>query len=162
MQRLTQLINNPVLGIICRVIVGGIFVFAGLLKLLQPIEEFIAIGRSWNIIADPWLTWYMTSLPWIEFISGMFVLTGFQRRLGASIIAVLLLSFLIAIGINLGRGRTLEDCGCFGGALEFGSTFSEIFWRDIMLLFGSLILILTKTKAWLELDQLLDRKHTRG
>lgn len=159
MQRIQQLINNPIVITVCRVMVGGIFIFAGLLKLLEPIEEFIAIGRSWDIISDPLLTWYMTALPWVEFIAGVFVLTGFQRKIGASLIALMLVSFLIAIGINMGRGRTLEDCGCFGGALEFGTTFAEIFWRDIVLLLGTVVLILAKPKAWLELDRLLDKKR---
>ena len=60
--KLRSIIDNRYLVIICRLLVGGIFVTSGIIKLIEPIEEFIAIGRQWDIISDPWLTWFITLL----------------------------------------------------------------------------------------------------
>ncbi|MBI2415437.1 MAG: DoxX family membrane protein [Candidatus Kerfeldbacteria bacterium] len=140
--------NNHWVVIISRGLVGGIFVLAGLAKLTQPIEEFIGIARQWNIIADPWLTWYVTIVPWAEVVFGLLVIVGLWRRLAAGGIAGLLLSFIIGIVINMSRGRTLDECGCFGSSFSFGETFPELLWRDLVLLALTSILIITQHNLW--------------
>ncbi len=152
MQKLQTLLNNKYLVIICRVVVGGIFILAGASKLVEPIAEFIAIGRSWDIIPDPLLTWYMTLLPWVELIFGIMLIVGIFTRVSAWVIFLCLLSFIIAISINMVRGRTLQDCGCFGSALHFGDTFAKILWRDFVLMAMTLILMFSR-QTWLSLDK---------
>jgi uncharacterized membrane protein YphA (DoxX/SURF4 family) len=152
MQQIQKLLNNKYLVVACRVIVGGIFVLAGITKLLEPIEEFIAIGRSWDIVPDPLLTWYMTLLPWVEVVFGILLLVGLFTRISAAVIALTILSFIIGITVNMMRGRTLEECGCFGGALDFGDSFQQLLWRDLVLMGMTLVLMCTK-QTWLSLDK---------
>src|SRR3990167_7831937 len=152
MPSLQAVINHKVIVLIARLAVGGIFVFAGIIKLFEPIEEFIAIGHQWAILPDPLLTWYITLLPWVELVFGIFILLGIFTRWSAVILALCLVSFLIGIVINMGRGRTLEDCGCFGSAFEFGKTFTGLLIRDIILLLFTFILMCTK-QTWLSVDR---------
>lgn len=157
MQPLIKFLNNQYLILGNRVVVGGVFIAAGAVKLFEPIEDFIAIGRQWEIIPDPLLTWYMTALPWVEFIFGILLLLGVLRRVSASIIGLTLVSFIIGIVTNMIRGRTLADCGCFGNAFEFGSSFGELLFRDSVLLILCVILI-ASTQSWLSVDGYLNKK----
>lgn len=152
MQKLKTLLNNKYLVVVCRVVVGGIFILAGASKLVEPIAEFIAIGRSWDIIPDPFLTWYMTLLPWVELVFGIMLIAGLFTRISATVICLCLISFIIAITMNMARGRTLQDCGCFGSALHFGTSFAQILWRDFVLMAMTLILMFTR-QTWLSLDK---------
>lgn len=152
MQQIQKLLNNKYLIIVCRVVVGGIFILAGVSKLIEPIAEFIALGRSWDIIPDPLLTWYMTMLPWVELVFGIMLILGLFTRVSAAVIGLTILSFIIAITINMVRGRTLEDCGCFGSTLHFGDTFAQLLWRDLVLMAMALILTFTR-QTWLSLDE---------
>lgn len=151
MQQILKLLNNKYLVVVCRVVLGGIFIFAGISKIIEPIAEFIALGRSWDIIPDPLLTWYMTLLPWVELIFGIMLILGLFTRLSAVVIGLTILSFIIAITINMVRGRTLEDCGCFGSALHFGDTFAQLLWRDLILMAMALVLTFTR-QTWLSID----------
>lgn len=153
-QILKNFVSHRYVGIVCRLIVGGVFIAAGMLKITEPIESFIEIGRLWNIIPDPFLTWFMTALPWVELIFGVFVVLGMFTRFSASIIALCLLSFMIGIVVNMIRGRTLGECGCFGGAFDFGKSFTELLVRDVILMLFTLVIVFTK-KTWLSLDNYL-------
>lgn len=156
MNKLRTVLAHRYTGLSCRVIVGGVFIAAGLLKLSQPLDSFIEIGRQWNIIPDPFLTWYITALVWVELVFGLFLVLGLFTRFSASVIGLCLLSFMIGIVVNMIRGRTLGECGCFGGAFDFGKTFEELLLRDIALMAFTLILVFSK-KSWLSLDNYLHK-----
>lgn len=150
--QLRTLINNRYIVLAGRIIVGAVFIGGGVLKLLHPTSEFIQIVQQWQILPDPLSIWYATLLPWVEIIFGIFLVTGLWQRVSASIIGLCLLSFLIAIVINMVRGRTLGECGCFGGAFDFGKTFPELLARDIVLFLLDLYVI-SSTQKWLSLDK---------
>ena len=154
--KLLQFLRNKYLLVISRLIVGGVFVLAGGLKLFEPIEDFIAIARSWDILPEALIAWYIIPLPWVELIFGIFLIVGVFTRFGAGVIALSLASFIIAMLINMGRGRTLDECGCFGSVLHFGSTFPQMLWRDAGLLLLSLLIMQVK-QPWLSIDRWL--KH---
>lgn len=151
MEKIRTLINNKYLVVVSRLVVGGVFVFAGVTKIMEPIEDFIAIARGWDIVPDPLLTWYITALPWVEITFGMLLILGAFLRISSSIIGLTIVSFLIGIIVNMIRGRTLDECGCFGGGFEFGDTFSQLLWRDLFLMAVTLILIFTR-QTWLSVD----------
>ncbi|MFA6475103.1 MAG: MauE/DoxX family redox-associated membrane protein [Patescibacteria group bacterium] len=138
-----------------RVVIGLIFVIAGLSKTTAPIAEFIGLARQWNILPEPYVTIYAFLLPWVELVFGLTLLFGAWSRLSAFIVLLMLLSFLIAIGINISRGTLLQDCGCFGGWFELGATFQELFWRDAAMFVGTLWIMFMPKPLWLSVDQWL-------
>lgn len=119
---------------------------------MQPTEEFTAIVRAWQILPEPIVTWYAIALPWVEFIAGITLLIGYWQRWSAVITALMLLSFLIAAGINVGRGLVLENCGCFGELLKLGDTFQELLWRDLILFVLTLCIVFAPP-SWLSFDR---------
>src|SRR5881394_4055415 len=99
---------------IAEFIVGGIFIYAGVIKALDPIR-FASDIDNYKIL--PWtisvrLAFY---LPWLEILCG---LTLIARRLylgGLSILTALTSIFIIATIAAKIRGLDIT-CGCFGHA----------------------------------------------
>ena len=95
-------------------IVGGIFVYAGVIKALDPVQFANDID---NYKALPWffsvrLAFY---LPWLEIFCGLAVIFRFLYRGGLSILTALILIFIGATIAAKMRGLDIT-CGCFGHA----------------------------------------------
>jgi putative oxidoreductase len=97
-------------------IVGGIFIYAGAIKILDPIQFANDIDNykilPWTIAVG--LAFY---LPWLEIFCGLALIL---RRLylgGLSILTVLVAVFLIATIAAKVRGLDIT-CGCFGHASQ--------------------------------------------
>jgi len=93
-------------------IVGGIFVYAGVLKVLDPVQFANDID---NYKTLPWfvsvrLAFY---LPWLEIFCGLAVISRFFYRGGLSILTALLAVFIGATVAAKMRGLDIT-CGCFG------------------------------------------------
>ena len=118
-------------------IVGGVFVYAGALKALDPIG-FASDIDNYKIL--PWtisvgLAFY---LPWLEILCGLALIA---RRLylgGLSILTALVSIFMIATIAAKIRGLDIT-CGCFGHASK-NWNFSGHLALDLALLAGLLAL----------------------
>jgi len=99
---------------IAPVIVGGVFIYAGAIKALDPVR-FASDIDNYKIL--PWfigvrLAFY---LPWLEILCGLALIS---RRLylgGLSILTALVAVFLIVTIAAKARGLDIT-CGCFGHA----------------------------------------------
>ena len=104
-------VQHPCVTLICRLIVGGLFVFASLHKILDP-EGFALAVYNYRLLPDDWTNVMAIAMPWIELIAGIAVIFGIGTRGAALILASLLAVFSLALGINLLRGLDIA-CGCF-------------------------------------------------
>jgi putative oxidoreductase len=99
---------------IAGVTVGGVFIYAGVIKVLDPIQFGIDID-NYKIL--PWfvsvrLAFY---LPWLEIFCGLALIFRFLYRGGLSILAALTAVFIVATVAAKVRGLDIT-CGCFGHA----------------------------------------------
>jgi hypothetical protein len=95
-------------------ILGGIFIYAGVLKALDPVQFANDID---NYKALPWffsvrLAFY---LPWLEIFCGLALIFRFLYRGGLSILTALVTVFIGATVAAKMRGLDIT-CGCFGHA----------------------------------------------
>lgn len=97
-------------------IAGGIFIYAGVVKVLDPVQFANDIDNykilPWTIAAG--LAFY---LPWLEILCGLALIL---RRLyfgGLSILTALVVVFLVATIAAKARGLDIT-CGCFGHASQ--------------------------------------------
>jgi uncharacterized membrane protein YphA (DoxX/SURF4 family) len=116
-------------------IVGGIFIYAGVIKVLDPIQFGIDID---NYKTLPWavavpLSFY---LPWLEILCGVALVFRFLYRGGLSILAGLTAVFIVATIAAKVRGLDIT-CGCFGHASKNWS-FSTHLALDLAIL-GALV-----------------------
>lgn len=118
--------------LIARLIVGGLFIYMGIMKVAEPVA-FLKLIKLYEILPlQPpiFINATAITLPWIEIVCGVALVTGVFRRGAAVIITVMLLVFTPAIlirAIDLYAGGTGEfptfcdvafDCGCGGGAIN--------------------------------------------
>ena len=96
-----------------RLLIGGIFFYAGLEKILDPFNFSVGI-YNYRLFPDFLLGGMAAAIPWIEAIAGLFLLSGFNTKGAAALTSFLLLIFIGLIIISAIRGLDI-DCGCFGG-----------------------------------------------
>ena len=123
----------PWVAVLLRVLLGGVFVFAGFSKLLLPHAEVVAHMQQYQMLPGWLMSITATFLPWIEVGSGTALLVGFCTTPAALLIAVQLLSFSALMGIVLAVGIAIEDCGCFGN-LGLPETPLQVLIRDLLML----------------------------
>ena len=134
------------LHILLHLLLGGVFLYAGALKALNPMT-FLDDVRSFDLLTDPYAAWLALFLPWLEIVSGIAVITGLLRKGALLVLNGSLLVFLVAIGISWYRGIDIQ-CGCFGSS-DATSNYQELILRDLALLGLGLYLLwqASRTKA---------------
>jgi hypothetical protein len=117
-------------------------------KLRHP-RGFLLAVLLYRVLPPRLGTLYARILPPLELFVALLLLSGTAVRLAATIAAALLLSFMLAVGINIARGRDL-DCHCFGHAIN-----RRIGW-PLMLQDGALLLasiaVAALSTAWISAE----------
>ncbi|HLP45380.1 MAG TPA: MauE/DoxX family redox-associated membrane protein [Candidatus Kapabacteria bacterium] len=135
----TFLASYPV-QFLCRLILGGLFIYASIDKIVNP-HAFARIIHNYKLVPDIFIYAMAITFPWIELIAGLFLVSGIYKRTAAIILSGMLTVFSIAISINLIRGLKF-DCGCFSTSLtESGSDPVGLLIRDILILIPGIIII---------------------
>jgi uncharacterized membrane protein YphA (DoxX/SURF4 family) len=96
-----------------RLVLGAVFVVAGLLKVPDPAAAVRAV-RAYRLLPEVLVGPVAFGLPVVEIAVGLALLAGVFVRTAALAAAVLLVVFLVGVGSAWARGLQI-DCGCFGG-----------------------------------------------
>lgn len=145
----------------CRFLLGGVFIFSGFVKAVDPLGSFYKIQDY--LSAFGMASWFPTHLPLLfaillsaaEFSVGIFLFLGIRRHL-ASTLALLLMAAMTPLTLYLALANPVSDCGCFGDAWVL--TNWQTFWKNILLLLAALsvfkgrklvIRFITPKTAWL-------------
>jgi putative oxidoreductase len=118
-------------------IVAGIFIYAGVIKALNPLR-FASDIDNYKML--PWaigvrLAFY---LPWLEMLCGLALIFRFLYRGGLMILTGLTFIFIAASIISKARGLDIT-CGCFGHASKNWS-FTTHLAVDLAILIGVIAL----------------------
>ena len=82
------------LRFVSRLILGSIFVGAGLYKIIYP-ESFEKTLHAYNFPSNSFTGFIALIFPWIQLILGAWLISGYLARFVASIISILLLIFIV-------------------------------------------------------------------
>jgi uncharacterized membrane protein YphA (DoxX/SURF4 family) len=99
--------------LLARLVVGGVWVAAGVLKAPDPAGNVRAV-RAYQLLPEPLVPVVGHGLPIVEILVGGCLLLGLLTRVTAVLSALMLLAFVIGISSVWARGLSIE-CGCFGG-----------------------------------------------
>jgi uncharacterized membrane protein YphA (DoxX/SURF4 family) len=147
---------------VARLVVGGVWIVAGLLKLPDPAGSVRAV-RAYQLLPEAVVPTVGHLLPVVEVAVGSLLVLGLLTRVAAVVSSLLFVAFIIGIAAAWGRGLEI-DCGCFGGG-GFQQDAADAYpWdiaRDVGLLLLSLWLVV-RPRTRLSLDALLfpARDHT--
>jgi len=135
---LRRIISHPLLIALLRVALGAVFIVASLDKIQNP-EAFATTIANYRFLPYKFINGIAIVLPWLEVITGTFLVLGVWVRANTMIVWSLLLAFSIAISQALARGLDIS-CGCFttNPVAERMSLWTLI-WDLIWLCWGGLI-----------------------
>jgi putative oxidoreductase len=97
---------------VLRLGLGGIFIAAGVIKIIEP-AQFSSDIANYRLLPHDLINLLAITLPWVEVVAGMLLITGPWKRAGALAITVMMVVFLAAIAQATVRGLNIK-CGCFG------------------------------------------------
>lgn len=148
-------ITHPYTALLGRILLGAIFIYAGLSKVLTP-DQFARTVINYRIVPGVGVNLFAIVLPWLELVSGIFLLVGFLSRGSILIITLLMAVFSVAITSALLRGLDIS-CGCFSSDGVSKVTVSYLI-RDLALLALSLHVLFHDQKIF-SLDKWRARKN---
>jgi uncharacterized membrane protein YphA (DoxX/SURF4 family) len=96
-----------------RLLLGGVLVVAGALKLPDPAAAERAV-RAYRLLPEGLVGPAAFGLPVVEIAVGLALLAGVFVRAAALLSALMLAGYIAAIASAWARGLQI-DCGCFGG-----------------------------------------------
>ena len=138
------------MGLLARMLVGGVWVVAGALKLPDPNENVRAV-RAYELLPESVVPVVGHGLPILEILVGLCLLLGLLTRVAAVVSTLLLVAFVVGIGSAWGRGLSIE-CGCFGGgagpAANAAAKYPWEIARDVGLLALSAYLVRRPRTPW--------------
>ncbi len=107
-------LGNPLVDLALRILLGGVFVWAALPKLMDPPAfaktlHGYALFPAWSI--HP----MALSVPMLELLCGSLLVLGVWVRAMVAQLTLLLMAFILSLSINLYREHPV-DCGCFGSS----------------------------------------------
>jgi uncharacterized membrane protein YphA (DoxX/SURF4 family) len=103
--------------LVARLLMGCLFFYSGLSKLIQPIEYFEVAIDQYSLFPEGLIHGVALVVPWVELISGTFLLLGYMPAKAARVLAVLTGLFQVVLAQALLRRLPMDECGCFGGGL---------------------------------------------
>jgi putative oxidoreductase len=136
--------RSPIL-FISRLILGGLFIYASYDKILNPLA-FAQIIHNYRLLPPSLINLPAMVIPWIEFIAGILLITGFRARGADLIIAGMLVVYIFMLAEALSRGINI-NCGCFSTASGIKSNLALRIVEDVgMFLLSLQILLFYKTR----------------
>lgn len=136
----------------CRIFVGSLFIFSGLVKANDPVGFGIKLEEYYGVFAERWswtsflfdANWMIESvnlqaafLTVLEVALGIALLMGLWRNLVGWLLLLLIVFFTWLTGYSALTG-SVTDCGCFGDFIPL--TPWQSFYKDLVLL--ALILVI--------------------
>jgi uncharacterized membrane protein YphA (DoxX/SURF4 family) len=97
--------------ILLRLVVGVIFVWASIDKILHP-EQFAHAVANYRILPQIMVNGFAVVLPWIELCCGVLLILGQWQQSASLVLVCLLAIFIVAVCGSLWRGLDIH-CGCF-------------------------------------------------
>ena len=106
-----QVLTSEYLALVLRIFVGYYFIYASMSKIPYP-AQFAEILAMYRLFPYPFVNVLAVVVPWMELVSGLFIIIGLRNRASAILIMLLYIGFNIAIGLNVIIGSPIT-CGCY-------------------------------------------------
>ena len=99
---------------IIAILIGAVFIYAGIVKVMEPIA-FAKDIDNYKMLSWPVSVALGFFLPWLEIAAGVALVTRWMERGGLLLLTALTTVFIIASLVAKSRGLDIS-CGCFGHA----------------------------------------------
>lgn len=142
-----KFLSNDFVTLLCRVLFGGIFIYAAIDKIINP-DQFARIVYNYHLLPGSLVNIFALILPMSELIAGLFLILGVFYKGSRNYLLIMMIVFMIAISINIFRGVDLE-CGCFTVSSNAKSHGLYLILRDIIYLIPGIALMFSQSVRWM-------------
>jgi putative oxidoreductase len=132
------LFQNRWFVLLLRLALGGLFAYAGWMKLADP-QQFADSIHAFQVFPTATINIIALCLPPFEILLGGMLIVGWKSRAAALGAFFLSIVFAVAIGQAALRGIPV-DCGCFGSGVPSTRATYVSLVRALGILIGSLFL----------------------
>lgn len=144
-KRIQRIMTNPLLLILLRIVIGGLFFYAGFVKIIHP-DRFAEQIMVYKILPWSLVNIFAIWLSCLEILVGVLVVAGIWVRSYSVLLCGLLVLFIMAISSALARGISLH-CGCFSTASSGSARTWASLWQEGLMLIGCIWLWTTAKKV---------------
>ncbi|MCS6967371.1 MAG: DoxX family protein [Cytophagales bacterium] len=137
--------------LIFRILVGGLFIFSGLIKVNDPVGTAIKLEEYFEVFSSDFSPFFHHFIPYalplavllcvLEVTLGVALLIGYRIRLTLSLLLAMIVFFTFLTFYSAYFNK-VTDCGCFGDAIKL--TPWQSFIKDVILL----AMIFTLVLSW--------------
>ncbi len=128
-------LHNPLLQLIARLVVGGVFLVAAIDKIAMP-DAFAKSINNYHLVPVYLVNFSALLLPWLELLCSIFLISGIRVKATAFLASGMLVVFIAAILSAMFRGLDI-NCGCFA---QEGIAPTKVGWGKIAEDAGLLVL----------------------
>jgi uncharacterized membrane protein YphA (DoxX/SURF4 family) len=125
---------------VSRIIVGGLFIFSGLIKLNDPVGTEIKLEEYFEVFGQDFGSFFLYFKPIalelgmflivLEVVLGVAVLINYRMEI-TTVVLLILIVFFTFLTFYSAYFNKVTDCGCFGDAIKL--TPWESFIKDVIL-----------------------------
>lgn len=128
----------PWVTTIARLVLGGVLIAAGALKIGNPSDSVVAV-KAYQLLPESVAVPVGYVLPILEIVVGVLLVVGLLTRVAAVMAGLLMFAFVFGIAWAWANGLRI-DCGCFGGGGQLGVGQEPTYLLDILRDFGLVLL----------------------
>jgi uncharacterized membrane protein YphA (DoxX/SURF4 family) len=129
---ISGLLRSSLVRFAIRLVFGGVFIYAGLVKVVAP-KEFAKIVVNYHILPENMAVYFAYILPWVELMFGVLLILGLGVKRVALALSCLLVVFASAVLIKYLNGFG-SACGCLSLKSSGSESVFLILLRDAGLL----------------------------
>lgn len=137
---------------VVRYLVGGLFIFSGLVKVNDPVGTAIKLGEYFDVFAADIASFFEVFEPYalpiaillnvVEVVLGVALIFRWKVNITMNLLAIIIVFFTFLTFYSAYFNK-VTDCGCFGDAIKL--TPWESFTKDVILLILIGFLYITKS-----------------
>jgi putative oxidoreductase len=143
---LRRIIDNDLMTLLSRLLIGGMFIVASFYKIIDPVSYAKSI-IYYHIVPSELINLMALALPWLELLVGVALIVGVAYRGAVWWANLLLVVFVAALASTIARNLDI-DCGCFkAGHKATGPAWDSLTF-DVVAMIFSLQLLLSRSKRW--------------
>lgn len=102
----------PIAGLLVRLFVGGLFAYAAIPKIAEPLAFATSIAH-YDLLPNALVNVFALVIPWLEILCAVCLIVGYRIRTNALLTAAMMVMFTSAVAWAVAHGLKI-DCGCFG------------------------------------------------
>lgn len=142
-----RLIDNDLLTLASRLIVGVTLIYAALYKIIDP-AAFAKSIWYYHLVPGSLINLMALILPWLEVICGLALILGVWYRGAVLWSNLLMIVFIAALASTIARGLSI-DCGCFKAGKSATEPAWNSLWFDIVLLVFTVQMWFSRSIRWM-------------